>query len=130
MTIARLTAAIMAGLLVAGPAYAQQVNRLTCQGHFQGAQAMIVGLRQFTQTSAVGDGYVRFQGEIAAGGMTGRIAYEGYTATGAFEGFVSGPPGTIRIGVLDNTGGRMIIYGGTASLGPPTTLGEFGCHWQ
>ena len=130
MTIPKLVAMGAIGLLAAIPAHAQQTNRLTCQGHFQGAQATIVGLRQFAPTSAMGDGYVRFQGEIAAGGMTGRIAYEGYTATGAFSGYVSGPPGTIRIGVLDNTGGRMIIYGGTASLGPPTTLGEFRCHWQ
>ncbi len=130
MTVAKLVVVAAIGLLVATPSHAQQTNRLACQGHFQGAQAMIVGLRQFAPTSAMGDGYVRFQGEIAAGGMTGRIIYEGYTATGSFDGYVSGPPGTIRIGVLDNTGGRMIIYGGTASLGPPTTLGEFRCQWQ
>ena len=132
MSISRLATLAVAGLLAAAPlpAQAQQVHRLTCQGHFQGAQAMIIGMRQFTPTSAMGDGYVRFQGEIGVGNIRGGMAYEGYTATGSFAGQITAPQGTIRIGVLDNTGGRMIIYGGAASLGPPTTLGEFGCHWQ
>jgi hypothetical protein len=123
---------VAAGLLAAAPlpARAQQTHRLTCQGHFQGAQAMIAGLRQFTPTSAMGDGYVRFQGEIAVGNIQGRMAYEGYTATGSFAGQITAPQGSIRIGVLDNTGGRMIIYGDQASLGPPTTLGEFYCQWR
>ena len=126
----KLVAAVAVSLLAAAPSHAQQTSRLACQGHFQGAPATIVGLRQFVPTSAMGDGHVRFQGEIVAAGMTGRIAYEGYTATAPFAGYVSGPPGTIRIGVLDNMAGRMIIYGGAASLGPPAILGEFLCRWQ
>lgn len=120
----------LAGLLAAVPAHAQQTHRLTCQGYFQGAEATIAGLRQFVPTSAMGDGQVRFQGEIAAAGMRGQIAYEGYTATAPFAGVINGPLGVIRIGVLDNTGGRFVIYGGAASLGPPTQLGEFICDWQ
>ncbi|HJQ59476.1 MAG TPA: hypothetical protein VJ890_21390 [Vineibacter sp.] len=120
----------LTGLLAALPAQAQQTHRLTCQGMFQGAPATIVGQRQFVPTSAMGDGQVRFQGEIATAGMRGQIAYEGFTATAPFAGYVSGPPGTLRIGVLDNTAGRMVIYGGAASLGPPTVLGEFVCRWQ
>jgi hypothetical protein len=132
MSIRRLAIMVAAGLLAVAPlpAQAQKVNRLTCQGHFQGAQAMIIGMRHFTPTSAMGDGYVRFQGEIGVGNIRGGMAYEGYTATGAFTGQINAPQGSIRIGVLDNTGGRMIIYGGQASLGPPTTLGEFRCQWQ
>jgi hypothetical protein len=117
-------------LCLSAAAMAQQVNRLDCQGWLSGSAAVISGMRQFTQTSALGDGYVRFQGSIAAAGMQGRIAYEGYTATAPFEGLMVGPLGQMSIGVLDNTGGRMIIYGGTPSLGAPNTLGEFVCNWQ
>jgi len=126
----RIIPSILAGLLAAAPAFAQQVSRLDCQGDFSGAASMISGYRQFTQTSAVGDGYVRFQGNIAAGGVQGTIAYEGYTATAPFSGVIESPLGEMSIGVLDNTGGRMIIYDGRASLGPPTELGEFACNWQ
>jgi hypothetical protein len=62
--------------------------------------------------------------------VQGSIIYEGYTANGAFSGSMEGPTGRIAIGVLDNTGGRMIIYEGTPSLGPPNELGEFVCNWQ
>jgi len=111
-------------------AMAQQVNRLDCQGSLSGAPATISGDREFTPTSALGDGYVRFQGSIAAGGMQGSIVYEGYTATAPFSGIIEGPLGRITIGVLDNTGGRMIIYDGAPSLGPPNELGEFACNWR
>jgi hypothetical protein len=42
---------------------------------------------------------------------------------------MSGPLGAMEIGVLDNTGGRMIIYIGRAILGPPDTIGQFVCAW-
>jgi hypothetical protein len=120
----------MAGICICCPAVAQQISRLDCQGAFYGTPAVISGDRQFTPTSAVGEGYVRFQGSIAAGGMEGRITYEGYTATAPFSGVISGPRGTIAVGVLDNTDGRMAIYSGTPSLGPPDELGEFVCNWR
>jgi hypothetical protein len=117
-------------LLAAAPVNAQQTLRIDCQGYFQGSPASIRGQRHFVATSAMGDGHVRFQGEIVAAGMRGEIAYEGFTATAPFDGYVSGPPGILRIGVLDNTAGRMVIYGGSASLGAPAVLGEFACTWQ
>jgi len=73
---------------------------------------------------------VKFAGNVSAGGITGRIAYEGYTQTGAFEGVIVTPRGNLRIAVLDNTGGKMIIYSGRPTLGAPQTLGEFVCRWQ
>jgi hypothetical protein len=112
------------------PAAAQQQNRLDCQGAFLGAQAMLSGVRQFVPTSALGDGRVQFQGRITAAGMEGTIGYEGYTATAPFSGVVQGPLGTMAIGVLDNTSGRMLIYEGKASLGRPRTVGEFICDWR
>ena len=88
------------------------------------------GVRQFRPTSAPGDGYVQFVGKVQAGGMIGDIAWEGFTATAPFQGMLVGPLGRQIIGVLDNTGGKMIIYDGKATLGPPRTLGEFLCDWQ
>jgi hypothetical protein len=116
--------------LAAAGAAAQQASRLACEGHFQGLPAMLGGLRQFVPATAAGDGHVRFHGQIAAAGVTGEIAWQGDTATAPFAGYVSGPQGTIAIGVLDNSGGRMIIYGGAASLGPPPILGAFACDWR
>ncbi len=107
-----------------------QVSLLNCQGHFMGAQATLSGTRQFKTISAMGDGHVRFQGRIGAGGMVGEIAYEGYTHT-SLPGFIRGPLGEIAVGVLDNTDGRMIIYeGGAPSMWAPKTLGEFICDWR
>jgi hypothetical protein len=62
--------------------------------------------------------------------MQGSIAYEGYTATAPFSGVISGPLGTAWIGVLDNTGGRMMIYDGKPLLGAPQIFGEFVCSWR
>jgi len=45
-------------------------------------------------------------------------------------GAIQAPAGTISIGVLDNTGGSMIIYSGRASLGPPNEIGRFTCAWR
>jgi len=126
----RPIACILAGVILGGPAVAQQVNRLDCQGLLSGSPAAISGYRQFTPTSALGDGYVRFRGSVAAAGMQGTISYEGYTATAPFSGEIVGPLGRYDIGVLDNTGGRMIIYDATPSLGPPNEFGEFACNWQ
>ena len=118
------------GISLCGSAVAQQVNLLSCQGQFMGAQATLSGTRHFRTISAMGDGHVSFQGRIGAGGMVGEIAYEGYTHT-SFPGFIRGPLGVIAVGVLDNTGGRMLIYeGGVPSMNAPKTLGEFVCQWQ
>ena len=126
----RTIAWILAGISLCDQAAAQQAHRLDCQGSLSGAPATISGYRQFAPTSALGDGYVRFRGGVAAAGMQGSINYEGYTANGAFTGTIDGPLGRFAIGVLDNTGGRMIIYDGTPSLGPPNELGEFVCSWR
>lgn len=111
-------------------AFAQQANRLDCQGQFMQAQATVSGTRLFQATSAMGDGFVRFQGSISAGGVVGEINYQGYTNT-SFPGIVRGPLGELAIGVLDNTDGRMIIYqGGAPSIWAPQAIGEFICNWQ
>ena len=126
----RSLACALAGACLCGQAVAQQMNRLDCQGELFGAPAAISGNRQFTPTSALGDGYVQFQGGVAAGGMQGSLLYEGYTANGAFAGTMEGPLGRMAVSVLDNTGGRMIIYDGAPSLGAPNQLGTFACNWQ
>ena len=130
VTLFRSVAWALANICVCGQAIAQQANRLDCQGSLSGAPATISGDRQFTPTTGPDDGYVQFQGSIAGAGMQGTLIYEGYTATAPFSGTIDGPLGRIVVGVLDNTGGRMIIYSGTPSLGPPNELGEFVCSWQ
>jgi hypothetical protein len=44
-------------------------------------------------------------------------------ATAPVRGVMSGPLGAMKIGVLDNTGGRMIIYSGRVRMGPFDTIG-------
>ncbi len=117
-------------LLHAVPAIAQQqLNQLDCRGQIYGLQAIISGQRLYSPYNALGDGEVAFSGQIQAGNITGTIQYGGYT-TGAFDGFIQSTAGSVRISVLDNTGGRMIIYEGGASLGAPTEIGVFVCDWQ
>ena len=72
----------------------------------------------------------QFRGSIAASGVEGTVAYEGHAAAGSFSGVIESALGEMSIAVLDNTGGRMIIYDGKASLGPPTAPGEFACSRQ
>ena len=110
-------------------AVAQQLNQLTCQGQIYGLQAIITGQRLYSPYNALGDGEVAFNGQIQAGNITGTIQYGGYTS-GAFDGFIQSSAGSVRIAVLDNTGGRMIIYEGGASLGAPTEIGVFVCDWR
>jgi hypothetical protein len=111
------------------PAAAQQVNQLTCQGHIYGLRAVISGQRLFQPYNALGDGEVAFNGQIQTANITGTIQYGGYT-NAAFDGFIQSAAGSVRIAVLDNTGGRMIIYEGGASLGAPREIGVFICDWQ
>lgn len=112
------------------PALAQQVNELDCRGQIYGYQATLRGVRAYQAYNAAGDGEVRFSGTISAANITGSIQYGGYTQVGAFEGYIQSPAGSVAIGVLDNTGGRMIIYDGAPSLGPPTEIGIFVCQWR
>jgi hypothetical protein len=50
-------------------------------------------------------------------------------ATSPFRGVISGPLGAMEIGVLDNTGGRMIVYSGRLRMRPPDTIGRFLRAW-
>jgi len=109
--------------------HAQQMAHLRCEGVLFGAQAVIDGMREYAPYNALGDGQVRFAGTVAAAGLTGEMHYAGYPATAPFAGLMSGPLGAMKIGVLDNTGGRMIIYNGRATLGPPATIGQFVSVW-
>jgi hypothetical protein len=115
--------------LPATSALAQQLNQLNCQGQIYGLQAVISGQRLFQPYNALGDGEVAFNGQIQTANIAGTIQYGGYTS-GAFDGFIQSSAGSVRIAVLDNTGGRMIIYEGGASLGAPTEIGVFVCDWQ
>jgi hypothetical protein len=116
-------------LIGPSPAQAQSSSQLRCRGVLFGAPAAIEGQRLYAAYNALGDGQVRFNGTVTARGMSGRIAYGGYTATGAFQGIMSGPLGSMQIAVLDNTGGRMLIYNGRPTLKAPDTIGEFICAW-
>ncbi len=120
-----------AAVQAAAPAMAQQVNQLDCQGQSQSGPAIVSGMRQFTASNALGDGYVRFQGQYQAGALAGQMVYEGYTQTAPFEGYVTTQDGAVSaIAVLDNTGGRMVVYSGTPSLGAPDILAELVCNWR
>ena len=92
--------------------------------------ATLSGVRQYQPYNPLGDGYVRFSGSVTAGGISGRISYEGYTRTAPFSGVIQTAQGTLSVGILDNTGGQFIIYGGRPSLGPPATIGRFACTWR
>jgi hypothetical protein len=131
----RTAACALAALCIDASAHAQQINQLACQGIIANLPAMLAGTRQYAPYNALGDGYVRFNGSIRARGndgrpIDGRITYEGYTNNAPFPGVIESPLGVYRVGVLDNTGGRMIIYDGRATLGPPQIFGEFACDWR
>jgi len=111
------------------PAHAQSSSHLRCQGSLFGAPAVIDGVRLYRAFTALGDGQVQFKGTVAARGMTGQIVYGGYT-NAAFQGMMSGPLGAMKIAVLDNTGGRMLIYNGRFTLKAPDTIGQFICAWS
>ncbi len=132
---ARGLAVALVVLLASASAWAQQVARLDCKGILGNTPATLSGNRVFVQTNASGDGQVRFTGVVTAGGVTGQIGYEGTTGSwrvggGPMNGFMRSQAGTQSIGVLDNTGGEMIIYSGRASLGPPDIIGRFRCAWR
>lgn len=133
--IAAISALALAALCAAAPAHAQQVSQLSCRGVIANLPATLVGTRHYVPHNAVGDGYVRFAGGIRARGndgrpIDGRITYEGYTRTAPFPGVIESPLGVYRVGVLDNTAGRMIIYDGRPNLGPPNIFGQFVCDWR
>jgi len=115
--------------LFALPLQAQVINNLVCQGIYNGVKARIQGKRASTPY-AFGSEYVKFIGIINAGGYDGQMTYEGSSATVGFPGNLYSGKYAVHISVLDNTGGRMLIYSGRISLGAPTILGEFSCQWS
>jgi hypothetical protein len=125
----KLTCALIT-LFTCSQVRGQERSELNCQGTMGNAPAVLAGVREYAPYNAVGDGYVRFMGAVSAAGISGRIKYEGYTRTGAFEGVIATSQGVLRIDVLDNTGGQMIIYDGKPSLGAPETIGRFVCRWR
>ena len=118
------------GLCMCAQGRAQENAQLSCQGTIGDVPAVLSGVRQYAPYNALGDGYVKFVGTVSAGGISGRVMYEGYTQSAPFGGVIVTSQREFRIGVLDNTGGEMIIYGGAPSLGPPQTIGRFVCVWQ
>lgn len=127
--VGRVAAGLIA-LCACSQARAQQTNQLDCQGVMGHTPAVLSGVRQYAPYNALGDGYVRFNGSVTAGGIQGRITYEGYTQTAPFSGAIETAQGNLSVGILDNTGGQMIIYGGKPSLGPPDIIGRFSCSWR
>jgi hypothetical protein len=122
--------AIAVGHLLAGSAIADEVHRLRCQGNSVQGRVVIEGRRTLHVYNALGDGYVRFVGRVRTSRLRGRLRYEGYTNLVPFEGFITGQFAPIPVAVLDNTGGRMIIYDGRPSLGPPDILARLVCDWR
>lgn len=115
------------------PVAAGQSATLACRGDFNGWESEIHGQRSFEPVNNLGDGYVRFGGELVSRQGRVPIGWEGYTRTAPFAGVLSTSDGDYGISVLDATGGQgqeMIIYDGRASLGPPTILGRFRCSWR
>ena len=127
-TVSKIGCAAML-LFMCSQVRAQQ-SALSCQGVMGDVSAILSGTRQFASYNTLGDGYARFTGRVSAGGISGRMVYEGYTRTAPFEGVITTSQGALKVSVLDNTGGQLIIYGGTASLGPPQILGRFVCRWR
>lgn len=132
----RRSTGCIAALLAAGSAVlpvplalAQQVNRLDCRGRIYDIEGTISGERYYRPYNALGDGEVAFNGAITAGGIVGIIRYGGYT-NAAFDGFIQSAAGFLKIAVLDNTGGRMIIYQGGTFVGAPPEIGAFACDWR
>ena len=124
-----LSGPLLLWLAASSSAYAQGAEHWRCEGQLYGVPAVIDGMRVYSTYNAMGDGQVQFQGQVAAQGIVGEMQYAGYTRTAPFQGVMSSPLGIVQIGVLDNTGGQMIIYNGRATLGPPETIGKFVCMW-
>lgn len=106
-----------------------ETNTLYCQGQFWGYQATITGWRQYRPYNALGDGYVQFSGAMQIGQFRLPMTYEGWTAM-EFRGVLQTSQQTYNFKILDNTGGRMIIYEGRERLTAPATWGQFTCRWR
>jgi hypothetical protein len=128
-TFPKLASAVLT-VCMCSQVHAQETAKLDCRGVVGDVPAILSGVRQFRPYNALGDGYVKFAGTVSAGGIFGRITYEGYTRTMPYSGVITTPQGALTIGILDDTGGQMIIYGGRPSIGPPNILGRFICRWN
>jgi hypothetical protein len=103
------------------------VYRVSCQGTLANYPATIEGQRYYQPYNAVGDGPVQFVGTIATGSEQATLMYDGYF--GPYDGVIRTLQGDLLIGVLENTvDPGLTIYDGRASLGAPTTLGQFLCQ--
>ncbi len=95
------------------------------EGHFLNSRAIVEGQLRYDEND-----YKRFNGMIRGGFGNGRLIYEGYENLSPYDGIVQTTRGNVPVAVLDDAGGQMIIYKGEATLGPPTTLGEFYIQWE
>jgi hypothetical protein len=107
-----------------------EIHTLRCQGQFLGWPAMLVGQRQYIPYNEFGDGQVEFQGMLSWSTWRLPIQYQDYTNLAPYDGFLIDGQQLYSINVLDNTGGRFIIYDGRSTLGPPEIWGEFSCRWS
>lgn len=119
------------GLIVL-PAEGKDISRYICQGrgHIFGEEAVVAGQQEYSHGNALGDGdYAKFIGTIKSRSGAMQLIYEGWVNV-ELKGYLRTRRGDIYISVLDNTGGKMIIYDGRESLYAPDTLGEFFIHWE
>lgn len=108
----------------------QYTNTVSCQGRFWGYQATITGWHQYAPYNALGDGTVWFVGEMQIGQGKFPMTYDGYTRLAPYVGILQVGQQNYAFKILDNTGGRMIIYEGRERLTAPAIWGEFVCSWQ
>jgi hypothetical protein len=71
-----------------------------------------------------------FEGSLKTQYWSTSIVYSGYTQTAPYMGYIETKYGRQIIKVLDNTGGRFLIYDGKLTLRAPDLLGTFICDWN
>ncbi len=114
------------------PAEGAGNSRYVCQGkgYIFDEEAVVSGQLEYSHGNALGDGdYSKFTGTIRARSGNMKLIYEGWVNV-ELKGYLRTRGRDIYISVLDDTGGKMIIYDGRATLYAPETLGEFYIRWE
>lgn len=102
------------------------------QGYLVGYQASIDVTCTFVHHNPQDPSYDSHscRGQIRVGGHLYTLVYEGYVSNSPYDGVLGTPSGNMRVGILSSTGGKIQIYSGKASLGPPELHGEFLAKWK
>ena len=119
---------ILLTLIISSPILAQGArltrHRLECSGYFFNKPVRISGIRQLRESWGRG-GYVtfvNFEGRMQSQQGTAGLIYENTQGV-----LLTTPP--MSLVILDNTGGKMMIYDGRPTLGAPQQLGQLLCKW-